>query len=184
MYLIVGLGNPESDYARTRHNMGFEVINQLAKKHDIRLSRSKMQAIYGKGNIEDQAVLLVKPQTYMNASGDSVIQYMHYYKVLPEQLIVVYDDIDLEPGKIRIKRRGGPGTHNGMRSVVSKLGTEDFIRVRVGIGIPKYGDLITHVIGGIPEEEYLVLQKGINQAEKAVEAILKHGIESAMNQYN
>ena len=185
MYLIVGLGNPESDYSRTRHNMGFDVINKLAEKFDIKVNKSKFKALYGTGIISGEKVVLVKPQTYMNLSGDAVQEFVNFYKINPDELLVIYDDIDTTPGKIRIRKTGGPGTHNGMKSVVSTLNSEEFMRVRVGIGMPEFkGDLINYVIGHVPDEEYEVLQKGVAIAAESVEEILKNGIDIAMNKYN
>lgn len=185
MYLIVGLGNPEIEYDKTRHNMGFHVINKLAKQYEIDMNRNKFEGIYGTGIIEGEKVILVKPQTYMNASGECVIQYMNFYKISLDQIIVVYDDIDLEPGEIRIRRKGSPGTHNGMKSVVHFLNSDTFPRVRVGIGKPEQGhDLIEHVIGTVPEDKWKLLNDGTDKAEKAVEQILKNGIEKSMNLYN
>lgn len=185
MYLIVGLGNPEAEYARTRHNMGVDVVNELADKYKIAISREKFDGLYGTGEIENEKVILLKPQTYMNLSGDSVIQFANFYKLNPEEIIVIYDDIDTNPGKIRIRKKGGPGTHNGMKSVVSRLNSEDFPRVRVGIGMPEFkGNLVNYVIGNITDEDYEELKKGINKASEAVASIIKDGIDMAMNKYN
>ena len=185
MYLIIGLGNPEADYANTRHNMGFEVINQLAKQYEIDLSRKKFQSEYGSGIIEGQKVLLVKPQTFMNASGEAVIQWVNFYKIELDKIMIIYDDMDIEPSKIRIRKSGSPSTHNGMKSVVHFLNSENFPRIRVGIGKPKQGqDIIEYVIGPIPEQEKQVLETSIKQAKQAVIEILKNGINSAMNQFN
>jgi len=185
MYLIVGLGNPEEEYAKTRHNMGFEVINKLAKKYDINITKTKFKGLYGTGTIEEEKVILLKPQTYMNLSGESIIQFINFYKVLLENIIIIYDDIDTDIEKIKIRKKGGPGTHNGMKSVVQNLKTEEFIRVRVGIGMPKENiDLISYVIGHVSEDEYSKLKNGIEKAEKAVVEILKNGVDIAMNKYN
>ena len=185
MYLIVGLGNPEEDYSRTRHNMGFDVINKISKKFDIQVNKTKFKALYGTGTINGEKVILVKPQTFMNLSGDAVQEFVNFYKINSENIIVIYDDIDTEPGKIRIRKSGGPGTHNGMKSVVSQLNTEKFTRVRVGIGTPKFkDDLINYVIGYVPESEYEMLQNGIELAAESVEEILKKGVDIAMNKYN
>ncbi len=185
MYLIVGLGNPEAEYARTRHNMGVDVLNELADKYKIAISREKFDGLYGCGEIEGEKVVLLKPQTYMNLSGDSVIQFVNFYKLSLDDIIVIYDDIDTEPGKVRIRKKGGPGTHNGMKSVVQRLNSEDFARVRVGIGTPEFkGDLINYVIGNTTDEEYEELRKGIKEAAKAVSSIIKDGIDIAMNTYN
>ena len=185
MYLIVGLGNPEADYDKTRHNMGFHVINKLAKEYDIDLTRSKFNGIYGTGIIEGEKVILLKPQTYMNASGESVIEYKNFYKLENNNILVVYDDIDLQPGDVRIRKKGGPGTHNGMKSVVQFLNSDEFPRVRVGIGMPNENtDLIEYVIGAIPDNEKEILEEGTEKAKKAVIEIIKNGIDKAMNLYN
>ncbi|MBR2786779.1 MAG: aminoacyl-tRNA hydrolase [Clostridia bacterium] len=185
MYLIVGLGNPEEDYSRTRHNMGFDVINKISEKFNIKVNKSKFKAICGMGEMCNQKVMLVKPQTYMNLSGEAVQEFVKFYKVDNNDIIVIYDDIDTVPGKIRIRKSGGPGTHNGMKSVVNSLGTGDFTRVRVGIGMPKFkGDLINYVIGYVPDDEYKVLQLGVELASQAVEEIVTNGPDIAMNKFN
>lgn len=185
MYLIVGLGNPEEDYSKTRHNMGFDVINKISETYGIKVNKSKFNSLYGTGVIEGEKVVLVKPQTFMNLSGEAVIEFVNFYKIELNKLIVIYDDIDTNPGIIRIRKMGGPGTHNGMKSVVNMLKTDNFARVRVGIGMPeRKSDLINYVIGHINEEEYNELLKGVNKAEKAVTEVLKSGIEIAMNRYN
>ena len=185
MYLIVGLGNPEPDYSKTRHNMGFDVINKISEKYDIKVNKTKFKALYGTGTINNEKVILVKPQTFMNLSGESVQEFVNFYKIENENILVIYDDIDTTPGKIRIKKVGGPGTHNGMKSVVSCLNTEEFMRIRVGIGMPEFkGDLINYVISHVPEGEYNELQKGVDLASKAVDEILKSGVDIAMNKYN
>ena len=185
MYLVVGLGNPEPEYSRTRHNMGFDVINQLAKKYDIDLTRSNFQAIYGTGIIEQEKVILVKPQTFMNLSGEAVKQYVDFYKIPLEKVIVVYDDMDTEIGTIRIRSKGGAGTHNGMKSMVQELKSEEFPRIRVGIGRPNDEfDRIDYVIGSIPDEEYIDLQMGQQKAVEAVIDYIENGIDHAMNQFN
>lgn len=185
MYLIVGLGNPESDYSKTRHNMGFDVINKLAKEFEIELNRTKFQGMYGTGIIENEKVILLKPQTFMNLSGESLIQFKNFYKIENNKIIVILDDIDLEPGKIRIRRKGSPGSHNGLKSVVHSLKTEDFARIRVGVGTPEPDkDLIEHVIGHITDEQYKELEIGIITAKDAIKEIIKNGLDSAMNKYN
>lgn len=185
MYLIVGLGNPENEYARTRHNMGVDVVNEIADKFKIAISKEKYKGLYGIGEIENEKVILLKPQTYMNLSGDSVIEFVNFYKLDFDKVIVIYDDIDTVPGKIRIRKKGGPGTHNGMKSVVSRLNSEDFPRVRVGIGMPEFKhDLINYVIGNINDEDYKILKMGIEKASDAVVSIIKDGIDTAMNKFN
>lgn len=185
MYLIVGLGNPEKEYASTRHNMGFNTINKIAKEYNINIKENKFEGLFWMGTIEDEKVILLKPQTYMNESGRSVIKFKNFYKVPDEKTIVIYDDIDLEPAKIRIRKKGSPGTHNGMKSVTECLSTQNFPRVRVGIGSPKYkDDLINYVIGKISKEELDLLEDGTKKAKEAVIEIIKNGVDSAMNKFN
>ena len=185
MYLIVGLGNPEEEYSNTRHNMGFDVINELAKAHEIEMSRMKFNAIYGSGMIENKKVILVKPQTYMNLSGQAVREFVNFYKIEEENLIVIYDDMDVDKGEIKIRKKGGPGSHNGMKSVVAEVATQDFARVRVGIGRPtQQEDHINYVIGQLTKEEKEVLNQGVICAKEAIEEMIKSGIDLAMNQYN
>lgn len=185
MYLIVGLGNPETDYAKTRHNMGFNVINKLAKEYDVEISRKKFNSEYGSTIINGEKVVFVKPQTFMNASGEAVIEFVNFYKVELDKVIVIYDDIDLEPGKIRIRKSGSSGSHNGMKSVIKFLNSEKFPRIRVGIGKPeKNVNMIEYVIGFVSEEDRKKLEIGEEKAKKAVMEILKNGIESGMNLYN
>lgn len=185
MYLIVGLGNPEKEYANTRHNMGFNVINKIAEYYKIDVINNKYEGLFWMGEIEGEKVILLKPQTYMNESGKSVIKFKNFYKILEENVIVIYDDIDLEPAKIRIRKKGSTGTHNGMKSVTGHLGTNNFPRVRVGIGSPIYkDDLINYVIGKIPKEEADKLDEGVEKAKNAVIEIIKNGIDAAMNKYN
>lgn len=185
MYLIVGLGNPESDYSKTRHNMGFNVINKLSEKYDIDVSKKKFDGLIGDGVIEGEKVCLLKPQTYMNLSGKSIIQVINFYKISIDNLIVIYDDIDVNPGYIRIRKKGSSGSHNGMKSVVEELHSEEFPRIRVGIGKPKFdGDMINYVIGAISEEDKEILNEGCEKAKDAVIEIMKNGIDIAMNKFN
>lgn len=185
MYLIVGLGNPEAEYARTRHNMGVDVVNEIADRYKIAISREKFDGLYGTGEIENEKVILLKPQTYMNLSGDSVIQFVNFYKLDINKVIIIYDDIDTVPGKIRIRKKGGPGTHNGMKSVVERLNSENFPRIRVGIGTPEFKhDLINYVIGNITDDDYEELKVGIQKASEATVSIIKDGIDTAMNKFN
>ena len=185
MYLIVGLGNPEEDYSKTRHNMGFNVVNKIAKKYGIEINKKKFDSLYGEGIIENEKVILLKPQTYMNLSGKAIIQVVNFYKIPLENICVIYDDMDIEKGIIKIRKKGGAGSHNGMKSVVVELNSEDFARIRVGIGTPKFkDDSINYVIGAIPEEEVKVLDEGTTKAADAMIAILKDGIEIAMNKFN
>lgn len=185
MYLIVGLGNPEEEYKMTRHNSGFEAINKIADKYNITLSKKKFDGFIGDGKIGEEKVVLLKPQTYMNLSGNSVIQAINFYKVPLENVIVIYDDIDIPTGITKIRKKGGPGTHNGMKSVVECLNTIQFPHIRIGIGLPKYkGDLVNHVLEKLSDEEYKEIEKGINVAADSVEKIISIGIDKAMNEIN
>ena len=185
MYIIVGLGNPEPEYAKTRHNMGFDVINKLASKNNIELTKTKFNAIYGTGIIKNKKVILIKPQTYMNNSGESVIEFVNFYKENLQNVIVIYDDMDTDIGQIRIRAKGGAGSHNGMKSMVKELKSEEFPRIRVGIGKPiNEFDRINYVIGSIPNEEYTKLQEGEDLATQAIEYWLENGIDNTMNRYN
>lgn len=185
MYLIVGLGNPEEEYSNTRHNMGFDTINKISKEYNIEINKDKFKGIYGTGMIENEKVILLKPQTYMNLSGESIIEAIKFYKIDINKIIVIYDDIDVKPGKIKIRKKGGPGSHNGMKSVINSLGSQEFSRIRVGIGTPEYkNDMINYVIGKIPKEEMNELEEGTKIAKEAVVEIIKNGIDIAMNKFN
>lgn len=185
MYLIIGLGNPEPEYSNTRHNMGFDVINMLSKEFDISVNKTKFNALNGTGSINGEKVILVKPQTFMNLSGQAIREYVNFYKVDLNNVIVVYDDIDIEKGKIKIRKNGSAGSHNGMKSVISEIGTEKFPRIRVGTGKPLYkNDLINYVLEKISEEEREILNQGIISAKEAIKEILKNGIDKAMNKFN
>lgn len=185
MYLIVGLGNPEKDYNNTRHNMGFDTVNKLAKEYNISINQKKFKGLCGTGIIEGQKVIVLKPQTFMNLSGESIREAINFYKIEEEKLIVIYDDIDIEPGNIKIRKTGGPGTHNGMKSVMQNINSKNFARVRVGIGKPNYkGDLVNYVIGAMTEEDIKILDEATSKAKEAVKAIIKNGIDNAMNKFN
>ncbi len=185
MYLIVGLGNPEPEYSKTRHNMGFDVINKIATKYNIKVEKKGFNSLYGTGIIENEKVILCKPQTYMNLSGEAIIQFVNYYKIDPKNVIIIYDDIDIEPGVVKLRKKGGAGSHNGMKSVVENLKTTEFPHVRIGTGKPLIkSDLINYVIGKVSDENYEILLKGINTGLEAVEEILKNGIDRAMNYIN
>lgn len=183
MYLIVGLGNPEEDYKNTRHNMGFDTVNKIASEYNIEVNKKKFRGLYGTGIIEGKKVTLLKPQTFMNLSGESIKEAVDFYKIENTNIIVIYDDMDIELGSIKIRKKGNPGSHNGMRSVVKYLGTE-FPRIRIGIGRPDDGDFVKYVIGAIPEEEKEILDKSTNIAKDATIEIIKNGIDNAMNKFN
>lgn len=186
MFLIAGLGNPGRQYEKTRHNMGFDTIDELIDRHRIPQGGIAHKAMYGKGMIAGEKVLAVKPLTYMNLSGESLREWVNYYKLDPEtELIVIYDDIDLEPGQIRIRKKGSAGGHNGIKSIIAQLGTQNFYRIKVGVGAkPRGWDLADYVLGRFSSDERIAVDKAICDAADAVEMILRDGIESAMNHYN
>ncbi len=184
MYVIVGLGNPGKKYENTRHNIGFITLDYLADRHGIKITKIKHKALVGEGNISGQKVLLVKPQTYMNLSGNSVREVMEYYKVDIENLLVIYDDIDIPTGSVRIRKKGSAGTHNGMRSVVYDLQSDKFPRVRIGMGKSGNADLKNFVIGGFSKGEKEIFEKAVVHTADAIECFLEFGIDKAMNEYN
>ncbi len=185
MFLIVGLGNPEEEYSNTRHNMGFDTINKLANEYKIKINKNKFKGLCGSGIIENEKVILLKPQTYMNLSGESIKEAMAFYKIKSENIIVIYDDIDIEPGIIKIRKRGGPGGHNGMKSVISEIDTQNFPRIRIGIGKPENkGQLIEYVIGKIPQTDKDILEKATILGKEAIIEIIKNGVDIAMNKFN
>lgn len=186
MYVIAGLGNPEKKYENTRHNVGFDVIDALAGKHEIPIREAAFQARLGKGLINGQKVMLVKPQTYMNLSGESLRLITDYYKInVPEELIVISDDISLPPGNIRIRKKGSAGGHNGLKNIILHLGTEQFQRVRIGVGEkPRQMELIDYVLGHFSKEERMLIDGSIANAAEAIEIMLQDGAECAMNLFN
>lgn len=183
MYIIAGLGNPGSKYENTRHNMGFKAIDAMASEFGIDVNRAKFKGLIGEGRIGSEKVILLKPQTYMNLSGQSVREIMNFYKIPEENLIVIYDDFDLPFGSIRVRKSGGPGTHNGMKSVVQELGSRKFPRVRVGIGSSD-GSTIQFVIGKVGKDEQQILNEAAEAAASAAADIIRIGIENAMNIHN
>lgn len=186
MYIIVGLGNPGSEYRRTRHNAGFDTVSALADRFNIEMDYIKHKAQCGKGLIEGNKVLLAMPQTYMNLSGESVRQIVDYYKIdITTDLIVVYDDIYLEPGQVRIRKNGSAGGHNGMKNIITHLGTDQFMRVRIGVGKkPKEYDLKDYVTGHFSPEDREKVETALINAGQGICEIMSAGIESAMNKYN
>ena len=186
MYLIAGLGNPGREYENTRHNAGFASIDRLAEKNHISIDMKKFQALCGTGYIGGQKVLLLKPQTYMNLSGESLRAACDFFKIDPEQeLIVVYDDISLAPGQLRIRAKGSAGGHNGIKSIISHLGTQVFLRVKVGVGEKPQGwDLADYVLGHFSKEEQQVMQESFDRAADAAAALLSEEVQQVMNEYN
>lgn len=186
MFIIVGLGNPTAQYEGTRHNVGFDVIDILADKYNISVDGRKSRAFCGKGMIAGQKVILAKPQTYMNLSGESVRGLIDYYKIDAEsELLVIYDDISLNVGQLRIRQKGSAGGHNGIRNIIAHLGTTVFPRLKVGVGEkPKNYDLADYVLGHFSKQEREVIQDGYERAVKAVEMIVQGDMEAAMNAFN
>ena len=186
MYIIAGLGNPTKEYEGTRHNVGFDVIDRLSERYNIDVTMEKHRALIGKGMIAGQKVILVKPQTYMNLSGESIRSVIDYYKVDPEtELIVIYDDISLGVGQLRIRAKGSAGGHNGIKNIIAQLGSDKFKRIKFGVGDkPKEWDLADWVLGKFPAELYPALREGNKRACEAVECIISEGIESGMNKFN
>lgn len=184
MYIIAGLGNPGKKYENTKHNMGFLTVDILAEKLGIRVSRIRHRALTGEGMCGGEKVLLVKPQTYMNLSGESVREILSFYREEPHHLIVIYDDIDIPIGTLRIRKKGSAGTHNGMRSVIYQIGSEDFPRIRIGIGKERKGDLADYVISGFSKEDRETVEEVILRAADAAVCIVEKGIEAAMGEYN
>ena len=185
MYIIVGLGNPEDKYDKTRHNIGFDTIDYLANKYNISMDFMKHKAICGKGIIEGEKVILAKPITYMNLSGESVKELVNYYKVDREELIIIYDDIDLDVGNMRLRRKGSAGGHNGIKNIIAHLGTDEFNRVMIGVGAkPKGWDLVDHVLGRFSDEERVEVEKAIAKAAEACATIMTEDMTYAMNEFN
>ncbi|NLK71843.1 MAG: aminoacyl-tRNA hydrolase [Clostridiales bacterium] len=184
MYIIVGLGNPGKKYENTRHNIGFITLDHIAEKNNIKINKIKHKALLGEGTIGNEKVLLVKPQTFMNLSGNSIKEIVDYYKESLDKLIVIYDDIDVEVGKIRIRKKGSAGTHNGMRSIIYNLVSDDFPRIRIGIGKDPARELSNYVLDSFHKEEINAMRKAVEAAAAAVETWLAEGIDKAMNEYN
>lgn len=186
MYLIVGLGNPGREYEKTRHNVGFDTIDELVEEYRIEQSGVKFKAMYGKGMIGGEKVILVKPLTFMNLSGEAVRALVDYFKIdVKEQLVIVYDDIDLEPGNVRIRAKGSAGGHNGMKNIVKMLGTQEFTRVRIGVGAkPKDWDLADYVLSRFSKEDRQLVDGAIEHSCKAVRCIIEEGVDAAMNKFN
>ncbi|MFZ5595738.1 MAG: aminoacyl-tRNA hydrolase [Bacillota bacterium] len=186
MHLIVGLGNPGREYAGTRHNMGFRLVDLLAEKMGAPVNKSMFGALTGRGVLEGRTVTLAKPQTYMNLSGESVAGLVNWFKIPISSLVVAVDDIDLPPGRIRIRPRGGDGGHRGLKSIIERLGTGDFARIRIGVGRPEHPDyeVTDWVLGRFSEEEERLAARALETAVEALAVLVGEGVESAMNRYN
>lgn len=185
MYIIVGLGNPTDKYQATRHNIGWDAITRLSDDYRIALDIKKHKAICGKGFIEGEKVILAQPVTYMNLSGESVRELMDFYKVTPEEVIIIYDDISLEVGQLRIRKKGSAGGHNGIKSIIQHLGTDEFPRIKVGVGDkPKDWDLADYVLSRFLKEEQPAIREALMDTSQACKMIIESGIDAAMNRYN
>lgn len=186
MYIIVGLGNPGRDYAGTRHNVGFDVIDRLAAEENISMLEKKHRAYLGKGVLAGQKCILAKPQTYMNLSGESVRELVEYYKVdAASELIVVSDDISLEPGQLRIRKKGSAGGHNGLKNIIANLGNDSFIRMKMGVGEkPRNQDLVDYVLGRFSPEDREAVDEAISRGTDAIRMIIAEDADAAMNRYN
>ena len=185
MYLIAGLGNPTREYEKTRHNVGFEAIDILADKAGTTVTEKKHKALYGKGYIGGQKVVLAKPQTYMNLSGESIREIADFYKIEPENIIILCDDINLSEGQLRIRLKGSAGGHNGLKNIISHLGTQEFPRIRIGVGEkPRGMDLADYVLGRFPKEQQTVMEEAYRDAAEAACMMIEDGADAAMNHYN
>lgn len=186
MYVVVGLGNPGTEYRMTRHNIGFETIDYMAVQNNVKINKIKFKGIYGDFNMQGEKIILLKPQTYMNLSGDCVREVCDFYKVPAENVIVICDDIALDAGKLRIRAKGGAGGHNGLKSIIYNLKSEDFIRIRMGVGEPKTDewDLADFVLGKFTKKDIPIMETAISRAVGAVTDIIKKDVNYAMNKYN
>ena len=183
MHLIVGLGNPGKDYMDTRHNAGFMVLDHLAKTMNVSFDKQKFRGKVAEGRIGLEKVLLLKPETYMNLSGESIVAAADFYKIPIEDILVVFDDVSLELGKLRIRKKGSAGGHNGIKSTILHLASETFPRVKIGVGAPKH-DMVNHVLGKFTKEEQLVMEKTIEAGVEAVKSVVLHGVDSAISEWN
>lgn len=185
MYIIAGLGNPTKEYDKTRHNVGFSVIDVLADRYRIDVSERKHKALCGRGAIEGQKVVLMKPQTFMNLSGESIRAAVDFYKADPEEVIIIYDDISLEPGQLRIRLKGSAGGHNGIKNIIAHLGTQEFSRIKVGVGAkPPRMDLAAYVLSRFSQEEQKLMDDAFLAAADAAVMMMTDGADRAMNHYN
>ena len=185
-YIVVGLGNPGSKYSNTRHNIGFETLDYIAKENNVSVTKAKFSALYGVWETEGVKVMLLKPQTFMNLSGESVRAVMDFYKIDPEEeLIVIYDDISLAPGQLRVRGKGSAGGHNGIKNIILHTGGQKFPRVRVGVGEkPKDYDLADYVLGHFSKEDQKLMDEAFKEAAAAAVTIMTEGLDAAMNQFN
>ncbi|MBZ9689544.1 aminoacyl-tRNA hydrolase [Clostridium estertheticum] len=183
MYLVIGLGNPGDEYKHTRHNVGFDVIDLMAGKYNVSVNRVKFKGVYGEINISSQKVILLKPSTYMNLSGESAQQAASFYKIPNENIIIIYDDISLDVGKLRIRSKGSAGGHNGIKSIIASMGSDIFPRIKIGVGQPERSR-VSYVLGRFGSGDRILVEKTFEATIKAVEAIIAKGSTEAMNEFN
>jgi PTH1 family peptidyl-tRNA hydrolase len=183
MYLVVGLGNPGDEYRHTRHNVGFDIIDLIKDKYNISINRIKFKGVYGEVNISGEKVILLKPSTYMNLSGESVREAVSFYKIPNENIIIIHDDISLDAGKLRIRSKGSAGGHNGLKSIIANLSSDVFTRIKIGVGQPQ-NSIIPHVLGKFSKEDRVLVEKTFDASIKAVETIIEKGCTEAMNDFN
>lgn len=186
MYIIAGLGNPGKKYVGTRHNMGFEALDAVAAKYDIEIKKAKFNAIYGEGVIEGEKVVLVKPQTFMNLSGEAIREFRDWYKTDNSKIIIIYDDVSLPVGKLRIRPKGSAGGHNGIKSIIYQLNSDEFPRIKIGVGSPQNPDydLVDYVLGRFTKSEVEELIPMAIKVAEAVGTIIKSGVQKAMSEFN
>ena len=184
MKLIVGLGNPGRNYAHTRHNMGFDTIDKLADSWGVSIEKENFKGLYTKVKYFDEDVILLKPLTFMNLSGDSIISCMNFFKIDKKDLLVIYDDLDIKPGHLKLKESGSSGGHNGIKSIISNLGSEEFKRIRVGVGKPEFDSVIDYVLKKPSKEEQELIDEAQNNAVEAIKIYLKESFNKAMTLYN
>ena len=185
MKAVIGLGNPGMKYAGTRHNIGFDAVTAIADKYNLRINNRKFKGLYADGIIGGEKVLLIQPQTFMNLSGECVREVCDFYKLLPDEIIIICDDINLDVGRLRIRKKGSAGGHNGLKNIILHLGTEEFPRIRVGAGEkPEDWDQVDYVLGRFPKDEEPVIREALSSVVGAVELWIESGIDAAMNRYN
>jgi PTH1 family peptidyl-tRNA hydrolase len=183
MFIIVGLGNPGKKYDGTRHNIGFEVVDYLAKLHGIEMKKLKFKGLYGEGRIAGEKVILLKPQTFMNLSGECVRDFVSYFDLPLENLVVIYDDVDTPVGSLRIRKKGSAGSHNGMKNIIYQLKADTFPRMRIGIGAPTF-EIAAYVLGRFGSDEWPEVEDAAKRAAEAVPLLIEDGVDLAMNRYN
>ncbi len=184
MKLIVGLGNPGKEYEKTRHNAGFRFIDKYAESKNLTINKEKFKGLYTEFNYDGEKIILLKPQKYMNLSGEVIKDFVNFFKIKKEDILIIYDDLDTEKGKIKIRYKGSSGGHNGLKSIESHLKTNEYKRIKIGIGKDKNQDKIDYVIGNMPKEEFEIINKKANQAEKIIDDYLNMNFDNFMNKYN